>query len=94
MEKETIQPVRKGKEVSVMVWAAFWGEGRSDLYKVARDFESKKMGYSANLYLEILEDNVLGIWQPGLTFMQDSAPIHKAKKVMKWFEENGIVLTD
>ena len=21
-----MQPVRKGKEVSVMVWAAFWGE--------------------------------------------------------------------
>ena len=92
--KEMIQPVPKGKGVSVMVWAAFWGEGRSDLYKLARDFESKKMGYSANSYLEILEDNLLGIWEPHLTFMQDNAPIHKAKKVMKWFEDNGIVITD
>ena len=41
------------------------------------------MDYSANSYLEILKDNVLGIWQPGLVFMQDNAPIHKAKKVMK-----------
>ena len=47
-----IQPVSKGKGASVMVWAAFWGEGRSDLYKLARDFEAKKMGYPANSYLE------------------------------------------
>ncbi len=89
-----IQPVPKGKGVSVMVWAAFWGEGKPDLYKLARNFECKKISYFANSYLEILEDNVLGIWQPGLIFMQDNAPIHKARKVMKWFEENGIVLTD
>ena len=82
-KKEMTQPVPAGKGVSVMVWAAFWREGRSDLYKFARDFESKKLGYSANSYLEILEDNLLGIWQPGLIFMKDNAPIHKAKKVMK-----------
>ena len=52
------------------------------------------MGYSANSYLEILDDNLLGIWQPGLIFMQNNAPIHKAKKVMRWFEDNGVVLTD
>ena len=89
-----IQPVLKGKEVSGMVWAAFWGEERSDLYKLARDFESKKLGYSANSYLEILDNNLLGIWQSGLIFIQDNAPIHKAKKVMKWFEDNGVILTD
>ena len=92
--KKMIQAVPKGKGVSVMVWAAFWGDGRSDLYRLARDFESRKMGYSANSYLEILEDNVLGIRQPGLVFMQDNAPIHKAKKVMKWFEDNWVVLND
>ena len=42
------------------------GGGRSDLYKLARDFEAKKMGYSANSYLELLNDNLLGIWEPGL----------------------------
>ena len=37
-------------------WAAFWGDDRSDLYKLARDFAAKKMGYSysANSYLELL----------------------------------------
>ena len=92
--KEMIQPVPKGKGVSVMVWAAFWGDDRSDLYKLARDFTAKKMGYSANSYMELLNDNLLGIWQPGLIFMQDNAPIHKAKKVMEWFNENGIEVID
>ena len=77
-----------------MVWAAFWGDDRSDLYKLARDFAAKKMGYSANSYMELLNDNLLGIWQPGLIFMQDNAPIHKAKKVMEWFNENGIEVID
>ena len=91
--KDMIQPFPKGKGVSVMVWACFWGEGRSDLYRLCRDFEAKKMGYSANSYIEVLEDNLLGIWEPGLVFMQDNAPIHTAKKVKKWFEESGVKVT-
>ena len=93
-KKEMIKPVPKGKGVSIMVWACFWGDGRSELYKLCRDFEAKKMGYSANSYIEVLEDNLLGLWEPGLTFMQDNAPIHTAKKVTKWFEDTGITVTD
>ena len=81
--KKIIQPVPKGKEVVVMAWAAFWGKERSDLYKLARDFESKKRDYFTNLYFEILDDNLLGIWQLGLIFMQDNTSIYKAKKVMR-----------
>ena len=47
--------------VKVMVWWSFWRKGRSDLYKLARDFEAKKMGYSVNSCLELLNDNLLGI---------------------------------
>jgi len=36
-KKENIQAVPKGKDVSVMVWGAFWGDGRSDLNKMERD---------------------------------------------------------
>ena len=93
-EKEMIQSVFKEKKISVMIWAAFWEDDRSDLYKLTRDFASKKMEYSVNFYLEILNDNLLGIWEPNLIFMQDNASIHKAKKVMKWFKENGVVITD
>ena len=77
-----------------MVWGAFCMRGRSDLYKLARDFEAKKMGHSANSYLELLNDNLLEIWEPGFIFVQDNAPIHTAKKVKKWFDENGITIID
>ena len=37
---------------------------------------------------------MLGNPQLGLIFMQHSAPIHEAKKAMKWFEDNRVALTD
>ena len=42
---------KKGKDISVMVWAAIWWKDgkvhKSDLYILERDWESKKHGYSA-----------------------------------------------
>ena len=73
-----------------MIWGAFWGSGRSDLYLLERDWESKKHGYSAASYIKVLDDNLGGIWEPGLVFMQDNAPIHSARKTKAWFEEMGI----
>ncbi len=73
------QPYKKGHDFSIMVWACFWGLERSNLYALKRDFESKKHGYFARSYINVLEDNLLGIYQPGLIFMQDNAPIHTAK---------------
>ena len=80
--KEMIQATPKGKDIKVMVWAAFWGGGQSDLYGLDRDFESKKFGYSARSYIQVLDDNLRGIYNPDLTFMQDNAPIHKARSVI------------
>jgi hypothetical protein len=40
--------------MKVIVWAAFWDLGRGSLYIMDRDFESKKHGYSAESYLEVL----------------------------------------
>ena len=85
-----IQPFKKGKGVSVMIWAAMWGENQSELTVLVRDPEAKRNGYSANSYLKVLEENLYSIWEPGLEFMQDGASIHTAKKVKKWFEDNGI----
>ena len=73
-----------------MIWGAFWGSERSNLYLLDRDFESKKHGYSAASYIKVLNDNLTGIWEPGLVFMQDNAPIHSAKKVKLWFQEMDI----
>jgi len=89
---------KKARDISVMVWACFWFVAgkicRSDLYIMDRDFESKKHGYSAKSYLEVLEDQMPRCWQPGLIFMQDNASIHKSHTVMNWFREMGIPLVD
>jgi hypothetical protein len=46
-----------------------------------RDFKSKKQGYSAKSYLEVLEANLFSIWEPGLKFIQDNAPIYLAHQI-------------
>lgn len=34
------------------------------------------------VYLEILEDELPNLWEPGLIFMQDKAGIHEVRKVI------------
>lgn len=90
-DKEMITGTAKGKGVSVMVWAAISIRGgASDLIILDRDFESKKMGFSAKSYLAVLERALPTLWEPGFTFMQDNAPIHKAKAVTQWFTDMAI----
>jgi transposase len=97
-DKEMVDTYHKGKDISVMVWGCFWGTihgiGRSELFVLERDFESKKHGYSARSYLEVLDDQLPKCWSPGLEFMQDGASIHTARVVRKWFEDNGIPLVE
>jgi hypothetical protein len=92
--RDFISTYAKSKDISVMVWACFWWEDgsirRSELYIMDRDFESKKHGYSANSYLEVLDDQMPVCWSPGLEFMQDNASIHTAYAVRKWFTDMGI----
>jgi hypothetical protein len=81
-----------------MVWGCFWDHGRSDLYVLDRDFESKKHGYSARSYIEVLDSQVAP-WYEELdnntyVFMQDNAPIHTANSVQEWFLDHGITTTD
>ena len=78
------------KTFSIMIWGAFWGSERSNLYLLDRNFEFKKHGYSAVSYIQILDHNLADIWEPGLVFMQDNASIHRARKSKLWFQENGI----
>ena len=93
-----VQTYKKARDISVMVWGCFWFIAgkiqRSDLYLFDRDFESKKHGYSARSYLEVLEDQMPRCWQPGLIFMQDNASIHCAHAVKDWFTEMEIPLVD
>ena len=93
-----VSTYQKGKDITVIVWGCFWKRngviGRSDLYIFDRDFESKKHGYSACLYLEVLEDQIPKCWQPGLVFIQDRASIHTAKAVKDFFAGHGIPVED
>jgi len=97
--KEFIQTYNAKKNMKVMVWGAFWDRGRSNLYIMDRDFESKKHGYSSESYLEVLDAEVAPIfskfkapYDKGYVFMQDNASIHTAHKVRDWFQEEGIIL--
>jgi hypothetical protein len=96
--KEMIQTYKASRDISVMVWGCFWDHGRSDLYVLDRDFESKKYRYSANSYLEVLNAQV-GSWYSELdddryVFIQDNAAIYTAYKVRDWFQERGIRVID
>ena len=93
-DDDKIAPYKKGKDISVMIWGAIYGDGRSDIVIMDRDPDSEKSGYTANSYLAVLRDQIPRTWQPGMVFMQDNARIHTAKKVQKWFEEEGIPLIE
>jgi hypothetical protein len=92
-EKEMIQTYNCHKNMKFMVWGCFWDKGRTQLYIMDRDFESKKHGYSANSYLEVLEAELAPVYTelgPEYVFMQDNAAIHTAHKVQDWFNAYGI----
>jgi len=92
---EMVTTYKANKDIRVMVWAAFWGNGkRCPLFILERDWEAKKHGYSANSYLEVLEHRLSEFYQDGLIFMQDNAPIHTAKKVKEWMRLHEIRTTD
>ncbi|KAF4222390.1 hypothetical protein CNMCM5878_005672 [Aspergillus fumigatiaffinis] len=93
-KKENIAPYVKPKKVSIMIWAAIWGGGHSEINQMTRDENSQRNGYSAASYLEILEENLFAIYSPEMSFMQDNAPIHTARIIKKWFEDNGISTID
>jgi hypothetical protein len=48
-----------------------------------RDKKSKGGEYSVNLYLKVLEQEILKCFIPGRVFMQNNASIHTTKKVQK-----------
>jgi DDE superfamily endonuclease len=87
-----ICPYKKGKDISVIIWGAIYGDGRSDIVIMDRDPDSKKLGYSANSYLIVLNDQLPRTWQPGMIFMQNNASIHTVKKIKKWFEDKSILI--
>ena len=85
-----VQPVPKGRGISVMVWGAFYHHTASHLMIMKRDPAAKRNGYTAASYCDILDQELLGFLQPDLQFMQDNAPIHTATVVKRWFEQHDL----
>ena len=73
----------RGKVFRTVIWRAFWGSGKSDLYLLGRDWESKEHGYSAASYTKILDDNL------GLVLTQDNAFIYSDKKNKSLVQRDG-----
>jgi hypothetical protein len=61
--------------------------GRGGLF-----FLPKNTTMNGNRYIKVLEDHLCDLYNIHQCnfFMQDSAPCHKAKKVMKWLEDRDI----
>lgn len=93
-QKNMVEPYRKGHGVSVMVWGAFYGTEASNLVVMKRDSGAQSNGYTASSYIDTLEAELPSLYEPGLVFMQDNAPIHKARRVLDWFIEQGIEVLD
>ena len=36
-KKKNIVPYTKGKGMSIMIWAAIWGDGYTEIYQISRD---------------------------------------------------------
>lgn len=88
--RDCVKPFLKGKDISVMIWAGIWKGGRGNIFFLRRDELARRGGYTANSYIEVSEDQIARIYSPGMTFQQDNASIHTAKKVSKWLEEHGV----
>ncbi len=75
----------------VMYWGGFSGSGVGPLIEVRGTLNQ-------NGYIDLLRDQFLPFSNenlaPGWVFQQDNAPCHKSKKVLQWFEANGIELID
>jgi hypothetical protein len=89
-----IETYKKGKDIKAMIWGTIWIGGRSNVVIMERDPFTKKNGYTAASYIAVLEEEMPQWYEPGMVFMQDNAPIHKAQKIKDWLEIHGVEVTE
>lgn len=55
-----------------------------------RDKSARSRGYTANSYLETLEEGLILIYETGNMFQQDNVAIHRAPVMQDFPEDHGI----
>lgn len=73
-----------------MIWAAIWDNQASDINFIRRDSDAPRGGYSARSYLQVLEEELPGIYQPSMIYMHDNASIYTAVIIVDWLQNHGI----
>jgi transposase len=91
-DKEMIEPKKKKGGVAIMVWGGFLYNACSSLILLTKEENSR--GYNAIAYQKALERGLLPIYQPGVAFLQDNAPIHTAQTTQDWMQDHGVWVLD
>jgi len=58
------------------------------------DDEGPRGGVTATRYLEVLQEHLPDLLEYNTIFMQDNAPIHKARIIKEWFKTSGVYVVD
>ncbi len=78
-DRNKVMEIFNEKIFFILIWEAFWGSERLNLYLLDRNFKFKKHDYSVVFYIQILKYNLTDIWESELVFMQNNASIHSVK---------------
>jgi len=82
--------VSNRKDLTQIIYAAFWYDGRSELITIERDVLARKEGYSAQSYIWALEEGLMPVYKPLDIYQMDNAPIHMSNLIKEWLETHGV----
>ncbi len=81
-------------DISLMVWAAIWLEGKSPLVIMQRDETSRRNGYTSRSYILALEEGLLPTYDGTRPFQQDNAAIHRSTATDAFLLTNAVELIE
>ena len=89
-EKHKVQGKKKSGAVSQMVWGVFAGGKKGPCVECVGDPNSGRKGVAGEVYLKILENNLINFFEDEWIFMQDNARVHIYHRIPKFLEDAGI----